>query len=105
MDRFAELLIRQRQAAGFPTAYAFYHRNGGRGKFNFTFAYYAKIERGKALPRGEWLPPLLTLLKLSPSSPARRDILLAYLRDLLGDDDIFDGHFIPLLKSPAAAAE
>ena len=98
MGRFAGQLARQRAAAGFHTAYAFYHRNGGRAKFPFTFAYYAKIERGRGLPRAEWLPLLLTFLKLPSPSPAQRDFLLAYLRDLLGEDEIFEGYFLPLLE-------
>ena len=102
MGRFSEALRLLRERAGFPTAYAFYHRNGGRRAFPFTYAYYTQVERGKSLPRGEWLPLLLSLLRLPPDPAARREVLEAYLRDLVGKDEVFDDAFAPLLR-PAQA--
>ena len=54
---FSQQLIKARTAAGFNTAYKFYHRNGGRRHFKFTFVHYARIERGLSLPRPSRRPP------------------------------------------------
>lgn len=103
MGRFARVLRRLRAAAGFPTAYAFYHRNGGKRAFPFSYGYYSQLERGTSVPRGEWLPLLLALLRLPPEPGARRELLEAYLRDLVGQDEVFDDLFAPLQGTTAAA--
>ena len=106
MGHFAGALVRIRLAAGFPTAYAFYHRGGGRKAFPFSYAYYTQIERGKTLPRAEWLPVILALLRLPPDPEARRELLLDYLRDTVGRDEVFEDLFRPLVSpSEARAAE
>ncbi len=40
MTGFSQQLIKARSAAGFDTAYKFYHRNGGRKHFSFTFVQF-----------------------------------------------------------------
>lgn len=104
MGRFAKALTRLRVDAGFPTAYAFYHRSGGRRAFPFSYAFYTQIERGKTLPRAEWLPLLLSLMRLPADPVSRREILVAYLRDSLRSDEVFEGLFEPLLRPPAPVA-
>jgi hypothetical protein len=99
MMRFSETLVRLRKEAGFHTSYAFYHRNGGRRTFPFTYAYYAKIERGQGLPRGEWLDLFLQLLRIRSREDSRRRLVVDYLRDLMGDEKAFDALVDPLLKS------
>ena len=89
-----------RRDAGFKTAYAFYHRNGGKRTFPFTYAYYTKIERGLSLPRGEWLPLLLSMLRIRPTAESQREFVLAYLKDQFGDPAVFSSLVDPLL-SPA----
>ena len=84
MGRFAQELARLRQESGFATPYAFYHRNGGRRVFPFTFAYYLKVERGDSLPRAVWVPRLLSLLRIPPTKALHRAFALAYLEDSLG---------------------
>lgn len=101
--RFASLLRRTRQQSGFRSAYAFYRDNGARRVFPFTYTYYSKIEHGKALPRPSWLPILFSSLRLPPPSGSRRDLILAYLRDVIGDDALFDDLVAPWLK-PAEPA-
>ena len=100
MGRFAAALARLRREAGFPTAYAFYHRNGGKRTFPFTYPYYAKLERGTSLPRAAWLGLLLSQMRVAPTAAERRLLLLDYLRDLFGDDQAFSALVEPLLAAP-----
>jgi len=98
MARFAAALARVRTEAGFTTAYAFYHKNGGRRVFPCTFPYYLRIEKGKALPRPEWLPVFLTLLRIPPTDALWRQFVVDYLRDHFGSDDAFQSAVAPLLR-------
>lgn len=98
MPRFNQTLCRFRAAAGYRTAYAFYHSNGGRRVFPFTYAYYAKIERGESLPRPEWL--LLIIQSLRAVSAAQKALLTAdYLSTFAGP--AFDELFSPMIVVPA----
>lgn len=90
MGYFAERLVKLRNEAGFPTAYRFYHRNGGRRTFPFTYVHYLHIDRGKTLPRPQWLPTFLTCLRLAPGGSSCRELFLSYLRDLLKTSEAFD---------------
>ena len=100
---FASTLVRLRRDAGFHTPYAYYHRNGGRRVFPFTFAYYLKLERGKHLPRPEWLPLLLALLRVPPTDEMHRQFVLDFLKDLFVTDESFRSLVAPLLRDPAPA--
>lgn len=98
MARFAAALARVRTEAGFTTAYAFYHKNGGRRVFPCTFPYYLRIEKGKALPRPEWLPVFLALLRIPPTDALWRQFVVDYLRDHFGREDAFQSAVAPLLR-------
>lgn len=102
MGRFSRELARLRQESGFATPYAFYHRNGGRRVFPFTFAYYLKVERGESLPRAAWVPRLLSLLRIPPTQALHRSFALAYLEDSLGAD-AYDALIGPYLAPPPQA--
>src|SRR5579885_2903577 len=104
MGLFARSLERLRLEAGFPTPYAFYHRNGGRRVFPFTFAYYLKLERGRHLPRPEWLPVLLSLLRLPPSEELYGRFVTDYLRDHFGSEENYRSLVEPLLAPARAGA-
>lgn len=99
MGLFSKSLERLRLESGFTTPYAFYHRNGGRHVFPFTFAYYLKLERGKHLPRPEWLPVLLSLLRIPPSDELYRRFVTDYLRDHFGTEENYRSLVGPLLSS------
>lgn len=99
MGLFSRSLERLRLESGFTTPYAFYHRNGGRHVFPFTFAYYLKLERGKHLPRPEWLPILLSLLRIPPSDELYRRFVTDYLRDHFGTEENYQSLVGPLLIS------
>lgn len=88
-----------RAEAGFPTPYAFYHKNGGRRVFPCTFAYYLRIERGSALPRPEWLGLFLTLLRIPPSDELYRQFVTDYLRDHFVTEENYQSLLSPLLAS------
>ncbi len=100
---FAQTLTRLRRDAGFHTPYAYYHRNGGRRVFPFTFAYYLKLERGKHLPRPEWLPLLLALLRVPPTDEMHRLFVLDYLKDLFVTEETFRSLVAPLLRDAVPA--
>lgn len=84
MGNFAENLIKARAAAGFNTAYKFYHHNGGRRHFSFTFVHYLRVEKGASLPKPEGLERILIALRLLPTQGEARELLLGYLRGYLG---------------------
>jgi len=98
MGRFASALARIRTEAGFKTAYAFFHKNGGRRVFPCTFPYYLRIERGQALPRPEWLPIFMTLLRIPPTDALWRQFIVDYLRDHFGTEEAFQSAVAPLLR-------
>lgn len=105
---FSKRLTRARLDAGFKTAYRFYHGNGGRRHFGFTYIHYLRVERRGALPSPDRVSALLSALRLEPGAEARRALCLAYLRDLLGAEP-FELIAAPLLRAPsgppAAGAE
>lgn len=99
MTRFGPALARLRRDAGFSTPYAFYHRSGGRRMFPFTFQYYLKIEAGKSVPRPDWVPVLVSALRVAPSHAVYRDLVCDYLRDLCGKEETFAALISPLMAS------
>lgn len=104
---FSKVLARARREAGFKTAYQFYHGNGGRRHFPFTYVHYLRLENAGRLPRPAWMGRLVTALRLSPGAEGFRKFFLAYLRDLLGGAEAAELILEPLLcrhGSPAAAA-
>lgn len=86
----------------FKTAYAFYHGNGGRRVFPFTYAYYLKVERGASLPTPAWLAALLAGLR-NVGSAQRARLTRDYLRDLSGTAAVYDAVFAPLIRMPGEA--
>lgn len=98
---FARTLVRLRQDAGFKTPYAYYHRNGGRRVFPFTFAYYLKLERGKHLPRPEWLPIMLAILRIPPTDEAYHGFVSDFLKDLFVTEENYRSLVAPLLRDKA----
>lgn len=100
---FSRQLIKARSAAGFDTAYKFYHRNGGRRHFKFTFVHYTRIERGLSLPRPEWLEGIFLGLRLLPTEAGARELLLSYLRSALGGGAAADYILNPLFGASGTA--
>lgn len=97
MPRFNITLTAARATAGYRTAYSFYHSNGGRRVFPFTYAYYLKIERGNSLPRPEWLALIMRTMRIISTSQ-KAALVKDYLKDLAGAS--YDDLFAPFLTEP-----
>jgi len=102
---FSKQLIKARAAAGFDTAYKFYHRNGGRRHFKFTFVHYNRIEHGLSLPRPEALQGIFLALRLMPTEAGSRELLVSYLRSLLGGGSAADYVLNPLFSGNGKTAD
>lgn len=103
MNDFNENLIKARAAAGFDTAYKFYHRNGGRKHFGCTFVHYMRVEKGESVPKPEWLERIMIALRLLPAQAEARGLLLSYLRASLGGGRCADYVLAPLFSGQAQA--
>lgn len=101
---FSKQLIKARAAAGFDTAYKFYHRNGGRRHFKFTFVHYNRIEHGLSLPRPEGLQEIFLALRLMPTEAGSRELLVSYLRSQLGGGAAADYILNPLFSGTGSNA-
>lgn len=99
---FSETLVRLRKEAGFPTAYRFYHDNGGAAGLKISYRKYLLIEQGKNLPVVERVPNLLGALRLPDNTPGGRELTLAWLRTLAGEE-IYGDLFRPLLTDQPVA--
>lgn len=87
---FGKTLARIRREAGFPSAWRFYHANGGRRSFHFTFSQYIRWERRGGLPSPKLLGQLLQSLRIETGQPTARELCAAYLRDLLAGDEGYE---------------
>ena len=83
---FSEALIRSRKAAGFPTAYRFYHDNGGKPGLTFSYRKYLLFEQGEALPSPQVLLRVSLALKLIPQSPPAGRLAAAWLKTTAGEE-------------------
>lgn len=52
---FSEMLVKLRKAAGFSTAYRFYHDSGGAGMLKISYRKYLLLEQGQSLPSADKL--------------------------------------------------
>lgn len=94
---FSEVLRQFRIKAGFPTAYRFYHDNGGAPLLKFSYRKYLHMEQGKLLPVFDRMGILLYALRLNLNSTGAIDLILAWIKTCTGDDQ-FDTYISPLLK-------
>lgn len=85
---FGQALVRLRKAQHFAAPYAFYKARGGARVFGLSFANYLNLEKGRSLPRGSRVERLLEATGHAPGSPAARELLYAYFRDVLGSDKL-----------------
>lgn len=99
---FSRRLIELRRQAGFKTAYQFYHKNGGRRHFPFTYVHYLRIENAGRLPRPEWMGRIVLALRLAPDAREGRAFFLSYLEDQLGDKEACALILKPLLSAAVA---
>ncbi len=90
MSAFSEALLALRRDAGFPSAYRFYHRNGGRRHFGFTYVHYLRLEKGAKAPRAEAFGAILKALRLAPAADGARRLFRSYLLDVLGSPEAYE---------------
>ncbi len=90
MSAFSDALLRLRREAGFPSAYRFYHRNGGRRHFGFTYVHYLRLEKGAKAPRAEAFGAILKALRLAPAQEGARLLFRSYLMDTLGGRENYE---------------
>ena len=102
-EDFSRRLALARREAGFKTAYQFYHANGGRRHFPFTYVHYLRLENRGRLPRPEWMPGIVKALRLGPGEAGALKLFEAFLRDLLGEEG-FETVAAPLLGRHGASA-
>ena len=96
---FSKTLKKLLEEAGFRTAYSFFHDNGGRAVFCFSYRMYLAMEDGHKLPPFKAMPLIVHGLRLvALSEPATR-LVSAWLAQKLGAD-AFKLLLEPLLKEP-----
>ena len=83
---FSEMLKKLRREAGFPTAYRFYHDNGGKDVFRLSYRAYLMIEQGRILPPHRVVPVFLHSLRLIPGTHPEVALVRAWIREKLGKD-------------------
>lgn len=86
VNTFPESLVKLRKAAGFATAYRFFHDNGGQHVLKITYRKYLLWEQGRVLPPLEAVTRLAPALKLMPKSGALGGLVAAWLRSMAGEE-------------------
>ncbi len=99
---FSETLTRLRKGAGFPTAYRFYHDNGGAPFFKVSYRNYLMMEQGRNLPVLGRLARIIMGLRIPERTPEARELTLAWLRTMAGEEAYTD--MLAPLFSPCAPA-
>lgn len=99
---FSETLVRLRKEAGYATAYRYFHDNGGAKFFNVSYRNYLMMEQGRNLPVLGRLVKLLVGLHMPIATPAARELTLAWLRAMAGEEPYAD-LLEPLLAHGAPA--
>lgn len=86
----AELLRKHRQHAGYSSARDFYRAVGGRSVLGCTYAQYLNVEAGRSTPKPALIRRIMAHLELKGGDVETKDLLVAYLRTLLKDDDFIE---------------
>jgi len=97
---FSNMLVQLRKEAGFPTAYKFYHDNGGAPGLKISYRNYLLIEQGKKLPGFERLGTFIWALRLISKTPKANGLVTAWLKTMAGEEQ-FREHIEPLLGAGA----
>lgn len=101
---FSETLKRLRKEAGFPTAYRFYHGNGGAPAIKMTYRRYLSAEQGESLPSFAKLHPIITALRIPYNCREANELLSAWLRTMAGDED-YGRLLAPMLAEKPSGAK
>ena len=87
---FSETLTRLRKEAGFPTAYRFYHNNGGQPVLKVSYRKYLLMEQGKLLPLFPRLHRIIFTLRYVQRSAPANELVSAWLRTMAGAEAFRD---------------
>ncbi len=98
---FGTVLTRLRRERGYPTAHAFYKSRGGKRGFGLSFANYLALERGRSLPKGPRVQKLLSALGFVSNSKGGKELVYAYLKDVLGSDKLLRPLLAASVPDPA----
>ncbi len=90
LAHFSKLVRRYREAAGHQTARAFYDASGGKDAMGVGFKAYANVERGVSVPQPALVERLVAAFRLAHSPERSREFAMAYLRVLLGFDEMLE---------------
>lgn len=99
---FSKLLTEYRRKAGFPTAYRFYHDNGGKGVLKISYRKYLMLEQGRILPLIDRIGTFVCALRLISYGPEAKALAEAWLRTMAGEE-AFRDILAPLLASGRGA--
>lgn len=94
---FSEALVKLRKAAGFPTAYRFFHDNGGDKVLGMCYRKYLMMEQGRILPQFKHLRAFIFGLRLEARSAAANTFADAWLRTMAGAE-LYEEILTPLLS-------
>lgn len=98
---FSETLTRFRKEAGFPTAYKFFHGNGGGKVLGMCYRKYLMMEKGSILPLFRHLTGFIIGLHLELNSARGQELVTAWLKTMAGED-AFNSLLKPMLTGGAA---
>lgn len=101
-DVFAQALRVARESAGYASARSFYNKSGGRKFFGTTYRQYLNVENGLSGPGPKLVQNIALALQLSSDKGRARDLFRAYLRCLVGGDELLDVILRALAERPAA---
>lgn len=87
---FGTLVRRLRESHGHATARAFFESQGGDAFFGCTYRSYLNVESGYAVPNPHLVERLATALRVPLNEDTAKGFAVAYLRILLGFDDLLE---------------
>lgn len=98
---FSDTLTRFRKEAGFPTAYKFFHGNGGDKVLGMCYRKYLLMEKGSILPLFRHLTGFIIGLHLELNSVRGQELVTAWLKTMAGEE-AFNSLLKPMLVGGAA---
>ena len=87
---FAGILCGFRQRAGYSSARNFYKAVGGRDALDCTYTQYLNIEAGRSTPKPALVRRIMAHLELKGDDARTKELLTAYLKALLKDDEFIE---------------
>lgn len=89
-QEFSPVLRKFREQAGYDSARSFFQALGGRGFFGCTYKQYLNVEGGRSVPQPRLVERLAAGLRIAVDEGRSRDFVLAYLRSLMGREQLYN---------------